>query len=68
MDYSIRGSTIFIKVKNIINHYKIDGDKVMKVVEDEYGEETFEHFHTLNSLPTNSEKVLLNDLRKRKEI
>lgn len=68
MEYTIHGTTVFIKGNNIIGHYKIDGDKVYKLVQHHDGDETLIDFHTLGKLPLNTEAKLLNELRERGEV
>jgi len=68
MDYKIHGSTVFIKGNGIIGHYKVNGDKVDKIITDRSGDEYPEHFHNLGELPLNTEAQLLNELREKGEI
>jgi hypothetical protein len=63
MDYKIHGSTVFIKGNGIIAQYKVDGDKVYKIVEHYSGDELIEDFYTFGDLPLNTEAKLLSELR-----
>lgn len=65
MDYTIHGSTVFIKGNNIIGIYKVNGNEVDKMVQDHSGDEYPQHFHTLGKLPLNMEAKLLNGLREK---
>lgn len=68
MKYTIHNNTIFIKGNGIISHYVITGNTVFKIIEHYSGEQLREKFHTLGTLPINSEAKLLNDLRIKKLI
>jgi len=67
MEYKIHGTTIFIKGNNVIGHYKVQDNKVFKIV-DVDGEDFVEDFHTLGEIALNSEAKLLNELREKGEI
>lgn len=68
MDYTIHGSTIFIKGNNVIGHYMIHGNEVFKSVRVYTGDEIMQLFHKLGDLPMNSEASLLNRLREEGKI
>lgn len=63
MQYTINGSTVFIKGNGIIGHYKVDGQEVYKLIEHHSGDLMVDKFHTLGDLPLNTEAQLLNELR-----
>lgn len=67
MDYTIHGSTIFIKGDDLISHYLVNKNEVYKSVRWE-DEEVMQHFHTIGDLPLNSEAELLNKLREERKI
>lgn len=62
MDYTIHGTTIFIKGNGIISQYILwakGSDKVNKIM----GNGRISFFHTIGTLATNTEADLLNELR-----
>ena len=68
MEYTIHGSTIFIKGNNLVSHYQVHGDEVSKIIEHYSGDEWIVPFYTFGDLPVNTEHLLLKELREKGEL
>jgi len=67
-DYTIHGTTIFIKGNGIYAQFKVDGDKVSKIIDHYSGDEWIVPFYTFGDLPVNLEHELLKELREKGEL